>query len=113
MPEDRILYVPSNGAGGYNCAVEVIRSGDGCRIYLRPVPGGEYVDEDNFQLLMGRDWDDKKTFPFWVGSVRIEKSTVPEYEIEFTQYGNRLSYEQTLSFMDKIEGFKRSGDIPR
>lgn len=106
---NRAYFVPRNGAGQYNCSVEIIRSGEsGCLIYLRPEPGGSYVDEENFLMLLDVDDKRKKTLPVWVGKTMIVKAHIPDYQIEFLKNRRPSSFNEAVAFMSSFSAFKRA-----
>lgn len=107
--ELKVRFAPRNSAGAYNCAVEIVRMGRFCKVYLRPEKEGGYVNQDSLQELMdvaerGRG----RSNQFWVGNVQVRKSVVPEYEIELLDNNRRyLSFEQAVAFFAGISSFKR------
>jgi hypothetical protein len=108
MNEGRVLFVPVNRFGNYNCSVEIQKTKEGCRVFLRPSPGRTYTDEDDLLWLMDTKWGKQdKPLPVWVGKVKITKMIVPDYELMLSWSDKPLSFEEAVEFMRGFSTFKR------
>lgn len=107
MDENTALFVPKYSWKGYNLAIEIIKSDEReYRVFMRPVPGKDFFNEDDLQLMMGLI--ELKNFPFWIPGkdVMVQKVEVPKYEIQFLWKWKVINFNEAVTLMSSLSAFK-------
>ncbi len=105
----KVRFVPKNRFGKYDCAVEIVRMGRFCKIFLRPEKEGGDVNPDSLHELMNvANFRQGQSNGFWVNNVFVQRTIVPEHEIELLNQKHKyLSFDEAVEFFSKIKSFKK------